>query len=507
VCAIAFEPLGELSERKDFPGDFNTPLPHVLYSVDLDVIDWDMIGPSVTDFVSHTQAFLQETETRTSVRQELIDQYLEPHRRSVEKIVKYAARHKERLESAFDQLLAKFQKPTQIISAKWQNAEHNRDSSGNAANRRESESIIIDNELWELLGLNPGPSGIGGTSDGPSEGDLVAWAKSEILSGKVRVPGAYNPDAEVSYLCRLLRVMEVLSNDTIRKQGVEHDQLLAAFASGLAASGCDLSQTSFCFAKAISERKKRGLIIGEDFDEWRPGMASGAGWRQYIRLTIAGRLMASKNANPVPGNEEPVTEDDPRATPSAGSTTPASSNAQSSQRTSLPWSTPCPTAAEGGHKAYRQNDPVPASSTVKPPTDESSSGSRNGSDGNVIITLDEKDRLVLNRAALLQHVQATSAEKSSKKRQRKRTARATAINAIKSALKEHLRAARDYAYETKQRSGVPGLLPRPTQKQLAQELDLSEPTVSRALNDDSDKELQVLWQGLVDQNYVMRSKR
>ena len=92
------------------------------------------------------------------------------------------------------------------------------------------------------------------------------------------------------------------------------------------------------------------------------------------------------------------------------------------------------------------------------------------------------------------------------KKPMKRASRAAAIDTIKDALRDHLRSARRYAYEMKERKGSVELLPRPTQKQLAELLELDESAVSRALNDRSDKELQIIWQGALNLDYVMHFK-
>lgn len=77
---------------------------------------------------------------------------------------------------------------------------------------------------------------------------------------------------------------------------------------------------------------------------------------------------------------------------------------------------------------------------------------------------------------------------------RKRAQRATAIDALKKAIRAHLQSARDYAEDLMKRGKPPKLLPRPTQQLLARQLNLSESAVCRALRDESAVELRILWE-------------
>jgi len=93
-----------------------------------------------------------------------------------------------------------------------------------------------------------------------------------------------------------------------------------------------------------------------------------------------------------------------------------------------------------------------------------------------------------------------------RKKPNKRASRAAAIDAIKQALREHLRAARDHAYTLREHDKPAELLPRPTQEQLAQQLHISTSSVSRAINDPSDKEITILWEAANDLEQVLRFK-
>lgn len=76
---------------------------------------------------------------------------------------------------------------------------------------------------------------------------------------------------------------------------------------------------------------------------------------------------------------------------------------------------------------------------------------------------------------------------------RKRASRTALIECLTRELAEHVRAARDHAYETLERNGQAALLPRPTRRDLAQRCDAQELAVGRCLRDDSARELRFLW--------------
>lgn len=86
---------------------------------------------------------------------------------------------------------------------------------------------------------------------------------------------------------------------------------------------------------------------------------------------------------------------------------------------------------------------------------------------------------------------------------KKRDTRASAIDRIKGALREHLLAAKAHARATAAASEVE-LLPRPTQAQLAKQLGLSESAVSRCLTREPDRELQIMWVAATDLDSVQK---
>lgn len=80
-------------------------------------------------------------------------------------------------------------------------------------------------------------------------------------------------------------------------------------------------------------------------------------------------------------------------------------------------------------------------------------------------------------------------------RPRKRSVRTAVIDALTSELRAHLRAARDHAWATRDADGVPQLLPKPEQQDLARRCRTSPATVSRCLRDDpAAKVLRYYWQ-------------
>jgi len=93
-----------------------------------------------------------------------------------------------------------------------------------------------------------------------------------------------------------------------------------------------------------------------------------------------------------------------------------------------------------------------------------------------------------------------------KKKPKKRASRTATIDSIKQALREHLRAARDHAYNSRDHGHASTLLPRPSQQQLATQLNTHVSSISRAINDPSDKEIAILWEAANDLEQVMKFK-
>ena len=370
---------------------------------------------------------------------------------------------------------------------------------------------LSDEDLWEIIGWQSASLSenrwSGSYADPYAKAakavsrKWIDWAKGEIQS-----MGQWNrlfgSDALAAYLCRLMCIRELVrKEDGVQRNNVTKEHLRAALMSGLAASGIDIQHVwPQHLDTASSIAQQRGLIITEEVDEWRPGMASGTEWRTYIRLTVAGRLLATKNSatmpemyrSEVPGN---LCDQEPRR---ADAEATSSSTEPSSQMDNVDLR-----SDQQSERAQRQK------AEIETPLNDCEAGEKAGDDSGSrmqgIIGVDRENRLILNPDALAQHV-AAALKRTVEKSPAKRTARATAIDAIKAALKDHLRAARDHAYDSKRRRGEPELLPRPTQKQLAEQLGLSRSAVSRAINDKYEKELPILWENLLDLEFVMRRR-
>lgn len=141
-------------------------------------------------------------------------------------------------------------------------------------------------ELWRLLESSGDPPE-GWPGDEYTE--WAAWAKGLILSAKL--PSEPSPrmgdEAATEYACRLLFVLKSYSSEIITE-----DRLLAAFAYGLILCGADPAKDSrLWFLKGIDGAKRRGLVLVEDRDFWKPGMRSGSGWVKCFTLTGAGEAL------------------------------------------------------------------------------------------------------------------------------------------------------------------------------------------------------------------------
>jgi len=91
-------------------------------------------------------------------------------------------------------------------------------------------------------------------------------------------------------------------------------------------------------------------------------------------------------------------------------------------------------------------------------------------------------------------------KKAAKRRRASRTAN---IEKLTQAMMEHVRTARKAAFDARDRTGTPILLPRPTLEELARRTGISPSTVSRCLKDPEARELQFLWELAVDLDRLM----
>jgi len=97
----------------------------------------------------------------------------------------------------------------------------------------------------------------------------------------------------------------------------------------------------------------------------------------------------------------------------------------------------------------------------------------------------------------------TVAQPEAAVRAAKRSKRAAAIDALTNEMCAFLAGARDHAFSLKQRKRVPELLPRPTQKELAERVGVSPSTVGRCLQDPHAKQLRLLWDAADSLDQVM----
>jgi len=91
-------------------------------------------------------------------------------------------------------------------------------------------------------------------------------------------------------------------------------------------------------------------------------------------------------------------------------------------------------------------------------------------------------------------------------RTKMRASRAANIESLKQEMIKHLRAARDHAYETKERTGEPALLPRPLRKDLGALTGLKKDQVTKCFQDAEARELNLYWDIAADLDQIMRWK-
>ncbi len=90
-----------------------------------------------------------------------------------------------------------------------------------------------------------------------------------------------------------------------------------------------------------------------------------------------------------------------------------------------------------------------------------------------------------------------------KKRPKKRGDRAANIQRLRGALIDHVNAARDHAKFTKEETGTPKLLRRPTRTQLAEQVGLKPYEFTRCFKDETAVELRLLWEAAADLDRII----
>jgi hypothetical protein len=137
------------------------------------------------------------------------------------------------------------------------------------------------------------------TASIPLGRNWAEWAKSEVLSGKDVGSGCgINLERCSIYLARLLRVLETVVKDggfekRLREDGTfvyAESTIKTILSDGLEACGCP----AFNHQDAISLAIHNELLAEYEYDDWRPGMESGTGWRTYYGLTFKGNRQAER---------------------------------------------------------------------------------------------------------------------------------------------------------------------------------------------------------------------
>lgn len=88
----------------------------------------------------------------------------------------------------------------------------------------------------------------------------------------------------------------------------------------------------------------------------------------------------------------------------------------------------------------------------------------------------------------------------------RRSSIAGKIESLKRELKDHLIAARDFAYSTKEEKGAADLLPRPLKNELAKRVGIKPYDVTRCLQDPEAAELKLYWEIADDLDRIMSFK-
>jgi len=118
----------------------------------------------------------------------------------------------------------------------------------------------------------------------------------------------------------------------------------------------------------------------------------------------------------------------------------------------------------------------------------------------------ERSLALIERLALLWEMNQASAcgRQGQGRPPLKRGSRAGNIERLTDAMIAHLQAAKDHAFSTRDATGIPQLLPRPQQKELAALTSLSRSTVNRCLKDPRARELALYWKTALDLDSILK---
>ena len=115
----------------------------------------------------------------------------------------------------------------------------------------------------------------------------------------------------------------------------------------------------------------------------------------------------------------------------------------------------------------------------------------------------ESSGIVVDRGLLESRIASFFGEPKSKARPKRRESRLGDIDALVQEMIEHLRTARDHAVTTRDLTGTPVLLPRPTQQEVGKRASVTESSVSRCLKDKNAALLRRLWAMAADLDAVL----
>lgn len=126
---------------------------------------------------------------------------------------------------------------------------------------------------------------------------------------------------------------------------------------------------------------------------------------------------------------------------------------------------------------------------------------------NVVVSLEAVARLTdggieLSRD-LIEARFATTKQRASSPKPRRRSTRTVDIERLEKELIAHLRAARDHAVMTRDLSGQPSLLDRPTKEQLGKQAGVSPSSVTRCFQDKAGEKLRFLWELAADLDRII----
>jgi hypothetical protein len=127
---------------------------------------------------------------------------------------------------------------------------------------------------------------------------------------------------------------------------------------------------------------------------------------------------------------------------------------------------------------------------------------------NLVLAIESIARLevtgiVVDREILESRIASFFGESQRKTPPKRRESRLGDIDALVKEMVEHLRAARDHAVTTRDLTGTPELLPRPTQLELGKRAGVTESSVSRCLKDENGVLLRRLWAMAADVDAIL----